>query len=135
MRPIEQKISLRNFQQAKYAETAKRTLCLHFPFLRYPLTRMMLVFICSNPMQLLITVSRQSLYIINELNRLHLVSNEQLRGKTVTEQAQVLQWIEYGEREINPTSATLVYPCMGIMQFNKQNHERAKDELKRNRPF
>jgi elongation factor 1-gamma len=35
-----------------------------------------------------------------------------------------------GEREINPTSATLVYPCMGIMQFNKQNNERAKDELK-----
>jgi elongation factor 1-gamma len=61
----------------------------------------------------------------------YFVSNEQLRGKTLAEQAQVLQWIEYGEREINPTSATLVYPCMGIMQFNKQNNERAKDELKR----
>jgi elongation factor 1-gamma len=60
----------------------------------------------------------------------HFLSNEQLRGKTLAEQSQVLQWIEYGEREINPTSATLVYPCMGIMQFNKQNHERAKDELK-----
>ncbi|CAF0828470.1 unnamed protein product [Adineta ricciae] len=59
----------------------------------------------------------------------HFLSNEQLRGKTPAEQAQVLQWIEYGEREINPASATLVYPCMGIMQFNKQNHERAKDEL------
>lgn len=59
----------------------------------------------------------------------HFLSNEQLRGKTVAEQSQVLQWIEYGEREINPTSATLVYPCMGIMQFNKQNHERAKTEL------
>jgi elongation factor 1-gamma len=60
----------------------------------------------------------------------HFLSNEQLRGKTLAEQSQVLQWIEYGEREINPTSATLVYPSMGIMQFNKQNHERAKDELK-----
>lgn len=60
----------------------------------------------------------------------HFLSNEQLRGKTVAEQAQVLQWVEYGEREIVPTSATLVYPCMGIMQFNKQNNERAKDELK-----
>jgi len=59
----------------------------------------------------------------------HFLSNEQLRGKTLAEQSQVLQWIEYGEREINPASATLVYPCMGIMQFNKQNHERAKDEL------
>jgi elongation factor 1-gamma len=60
----------------------------------------------------------------------HFLSNDQLRGKTLAEQSQVLQWIEYGEREINPVSATLVYPCMGIMQFNKQNHERAKDELK-----
>jgi elongation factor 1-gamma len=60
----------------------------------------------------------------------HFLSNEQLRGKTLAEQSQVLQWIEYGEREINPTSATLVYPCLGIMQFNKQNNERAKDELK-----
>ena len=68
--------------------------------------------------------------ITTDLTFLDLVSNEQLRSKTLAEQSQVLQWIEYGEREINPTSATLVYPCMGIMQFNKQNHERAKDELK-----
>jgi len=59
----------------------------------------------------------------------HFLSNEQLRGKTLAEQSQVLQWIEYGEREINPASATLVYPCMGIMQFNKQNYELAKDAL------
>ncbi len=67
---------------------------------------------------------------LNSLSFIVLVSNEQLRGKTLAEQSQVVQWIEYGEREINPTSATLVYPCMGIMQFNKQNNERAKDELK-----
>lgn len=60
----------------------------------------------------------------------HFLSNEQLRGKTPADQAQILQWIEYGEQEINPTSANLVYPCMGIMQFNKQNNERAKEELK-----
>jgi len=58
------------------------------------------------------------------------VSNDQLRGSTLAEQAEVIQWIDYGEREINPVSATLVYPCMGILQFNKQNNERAKDELK-----
>jgi elongation factor 1-gamma len=59
-----------------------------------------------------------------------LVANEQLRGKTLVEQSQIIQWIEYGEREITPVSATLVYPSMGILQFNKQNNERAKDELK-----
>ncbi|CAF3186979.1 unnamed protein product [Rotaria socialis] len=57
------------------------------------------------------------------------LSNEQLRGNTLAEQAQVLQWINFGESDINPASATLVYPCMGIMQFNKQNNERAKTEL------
>ncbi|CAF0760065.1 unnamed protein product [Didymodactylos carnosus] len=60
----------------------------------------------------------------------HYLSNQQLRGKTLEEQSSVIQWIEYAEREIIPVSATLVYPCMGIMQFNKLNHERAKDELK-----
>jgi len=89
---------------------------------------MMLVLIYSNPMLLLIFVSL--LDISNESYFVYLVSNEQLRGKTAVEQAQVLQWIEYGEREINPASATLVYPSMGIMQFNKQNNERAKEELK-----
>ena len=89
---------------------------------------MMLAFIYSNRMQLLIFVSRKRTSSFKFL--IDLVSNEQLRGKSVAEQAQVLQWLEYGEREIVPTSATLVYPCMGIMQFNKQNNERAKDELK-----
>jgi elongation factor 1-gamma len=60
----------------------------------------------------------------------HYLANEQLRGKTLTEQSQVFQWIEYGEREITPVSSTLVYPCMGILQFNRSNNERAKDELK-----
>jgi elongation factor 1-gamma len=60
----------------------------------------------------------------------HYLSNEQLRGKTSVEQSEVLQWIEYGEREITPVSTTLVYPCMGILQFNKSNNEHAKDELK-----
>ena len=58
------------------------------------------------------------------------VSNEQLHGQSLAEQSEVLQWVEYAEREISPVSTTLVYPCMGILQFNKNNNERAKDELK-----
>ena len=46
------------------------------------------------------------------------------------EQSEVLQWIEYGEREINPVSVTLVYPCLGILQFNRNSNEQAKDQLK-----
>ena len=97
---------------------------------RYPLMRMMLVFIYSKQTPLLISVCILIEHWISSLTLARLsVSNEQLRGKTLVEQSQVLQWIEYADREINPTSATLVYPCMGIMQFNKQNNERAKSEL------
>lgn len=93
----------------------------------------MLVFNYLKPMQSLFFVSRLGVCFFVHLKSIHfcLVSNEQLRGKTLAEQSQVLQWVNYGESEINPASATLVYPCMGIMQFNKQNNERAKAELQR----
>lgn len=57
------------------------------------------------------------------------MSNEQLRGKTAAEKAEVFQWIEYSGKEISPVSATLVYPCMGILQFNTNSHEHAKAQL------
>lgn len=87
------------------------------------------VFNFSKPMPLLISVRSIIIECINSM-MFFLVSNDQLRGRTNAEQAQVLQWLQYGEREINPVSATLVYPCMGIMQFNKSNNDRAKEELK-----
>ncbi|CAF3614083.1 unnamed protein product [Rotaria sordida] len=60
----------------------------------------------------------------------HFLSNEQLRGTTLVEQSEIIQWIEYSEREIYPVSTTLVYPCMAILQFNKSHNEHAKAELK-----
>lgn len=59
-----------------------------------------------------------------------LVSNEQLRGQTLSQQSEIFQWLEYGDREIIPVSNTLVYPCLGILQFNHRNNEQAKNELK-----
>lgn len=61
----------------------------------------------------------------------YFLSNDQLRGQTPVEQSQVFQWIEYSDREIAPVSQTLVYPCMGILQFNKNQNEHAKSELKK----
>lgn len=87
------------------------------------------VFNFSKPMPLLISVRSILIECIYSM-MFFLVSNDQLRGRTNAEQAQVLQWLQYGEREINPVSATLVYPCMGIMQFHKSNNDRAKEELK-----
>jgi len=58
------------------------------------------------------------------------VANETLRGANVKDQAHVQQWINFADSEILPSAATWVFPTLGIMQYNKQNTERAKQEVK-----
>merc|ERR1712025_1118056 len=59
------------------------------------------------------------------------VGNEQLRGKAPLDQAQVVAWMNFADNEILPASCTWVFPCLGIMQFNKGNTERAKEDVKK----
>ncbi|XP_074647593.1 elongation factor 1-gamma-like [Tubulanus polymorphus] len=59
------------------------------------------------------------------------VGGEKLHGKTPTEQALVEQWISFADCEIVPSSCTWVFPCLGIIQFNKQNTERAKQDIQK----
>merc|ERR1712212_893337 len=59
------------------------------------------------------------------------VANEQLRGKSALEQAQVVSWMNFADNEILPASCTWVFPCLGIMQFNKGSTERAKEDVKK----
>merc|ERR1711931_159935 len=59
------------------------------------------------------------------------VANEQLRGKTALDQAQVVAWMNFADNEILPASCTWVFPCLGIMQFNKGNTERAKEDVQK----
>lgn len=59
------------------------------------------------------------------------VSNDQLRGKTDLERAQVVQWLSFAESEILPYSSAWVFPLLGIMHYNKNNVDRAKDDAKR----
>lgn len=59
------------------------------------------------------------------------VANEQLRGTSPMDQAQVVAWMSFADNEILPASCTWVFPCMGIMQFNKGNTERAKEDVRR----
>lgn len=35
------------------------------------------------------------------------------------------------DNEVLPASCTWVFPCLGIMQFNKGNTERAKEDVKK----
>jgi len=59
------------------------------------------------------------------------VANEQLRGKAAMDQAQIVSWMNFADNEILPASCTWVFPCLGIMQFNKGSTERAKEDVKK----
>jgi len=58
------------------------------------------------------------------------VANEQLRGKTDLEKAQVLQWVSFADSEILPSSCAWVFPLLGILPYNKRTEERAKEDVK-----
>jgi len=62
----------------------------------------------------------------------YFVANEQLRGgKDPLAQSQILQWLNYADSDILPAACTWVFPCLGIMQFNKNATERAKEDVKK----
>jgi len=48
------------------------------------------------------------------------VASDVLRGTTPTDAAYVHQWMEFADSEIMPAALTWVFPCIGIMQYNKQ---------------
>jgi len=59
------------------------------------------------------------------------LANEQLRGKSLEDQAFVQQWISFADNEILPPTCSWVFPCMGIIAFNKSAAEKAKGDLRR----
>ncbi|XP_075232700.1 elongation factor 1-gamma [Lycorma delicatula] len=68
---------------------------------------------------------------ITESNAIaYYVANAQLRGKNDVEKAQIIQWLSFADSEILPSSCTWVFPCLGIMKFDKQAAKQAKDDIK-----
>lgn len=59
------------------------------------------------------------------------VGNDQLRGVTLEDRTHVLQWLSFGDSEILPPACTWIFPLLGIIQYNKQNADKAKDDVKR----
>lgn len=57
------------------------------------------------------------------------VANEQLRGKSEVEKAQVVQWLSFADSEIIPASCTWVFPLLGIIPYEKQTVESAKEDV------
>ncbi|XP_058795494.1 elongation factor 1-gamma [Phymastichus coffea] len=73
---------------------------------------------------------------ITESNAIaYYVANDQLRGKSDLEHAQVMQWLSFADSEILPASSAWVFPLLGIMPYNKQNVEAAKDDVKKTLTF
>merc|ERR1711892_1322396 len=70
--------------------------------------------------------------ILTESNAIaYYVANEELRGGSdAAARAQVIQWMCMADNEILPASCTWVFPTIGIMQFNKNATERAKEDIK-----
>lgn len=58
------------------------------------------------------------------------VSNEQLRGKTDFEKAEVLSFLSFADSELLPAIHAWVFPILGIIQYQKNNVERAKLDVK-----
>merc|ERR1719295_972491 len=59
------------------------------------------------------------------------VANKELQGSDDKSAALVQQWISFSDNEILPAACTWVFPCLGIVQYNKQDTERAKDQIKK----
>ncbi|KAG8197480.1 hypothetical protein JTE90_007219 [Oedothorax gibbosus] len=59
------------------------------------------------------------------------VGNDQLNGKTQLEKAEILMWINFADSEVLYPACTWIFPCLGIVQYNKQSTEKAKEDIKR----
>merc|ERR1711990_479650 len=70
--------------------------------------------------------------LLTESNAIaYYVANDELRGGSDSSaRAQVVQWMAMADNEILPAACTWVFPTMGIMQFNKNATERAKEDVK-----
>jgi elongation factor 1-gamma len=58
------------------------------------------------------------------------LANDTLRGTSHLDSALVQQWIEFADNDILPAYCTWLFPCLGILQYNKQNTEKAKEDIK-----
>lgn len=58
------------------------------------------------------------------------LASKQLRGLDDFSQSQIQQWISFADNEILPASCAWVFPLLGIMPFNKNSVERAKEDIK-----
>ena len=61
----------------------------------------------------------------------YFVANDQLRGNTAEERAQVLNWVQYGANDLSSAVASWVYPALSLVESTPAHVQRAKEDLKR----
>lgn len=59
------------------------------------------------------------------------VANEQLRGTSDFYRAEVQSFVSFADNELLPAVQSWVFPVIGIVPYNKNNVERAKEDLRR----
>jgi len=59
------------------------------------------------------------------------LANDQLRGSSLEERAQVLQWLNYGSTEVESAVASWVYPSLSLVESSQQNVQHAREDTKR----
>merc|ERR1712002_278227 len=59
----------------------------------------------------------------------HYVGNDATRGGA--NEAMVLNWISFADDVLEPAACTWVYPTLGMYQYNKQNTEKAREDVKK----
>ncbi|XP_058126962.1 elongation factor 1-gamma [Anopheles ziemanni] len=59
------------------------------------------------------------------------VANEQLRGANDFHRAEVQSFVSFADNELLPAVQSWVFPVIGIVPYNKNNVERAKEDLRR----
>uniref|UniRef100_A0A182JD04 Elongation factor 1-gamma n=1 Tax=Anopheles atroparvus TaxID=41427 RepID=A0A182JD04_ANOAO len=59
------------------------------------------------------------------------VANEQLRGTSDFLRAEVQSFVSFADNELLPAVQSWVFPVIGIVPYNKNNVERAKEDLRR----
>jgi elongation factor 1-gamma len=69
--------------------------------------------------------------LLTESNAIaYYLGNEELRGGAdAAARAQVVQWMSMADNDILPAACTWVFPTLGIMQFNKNGTDRAKEDV------
>merc|ERR1712170_219065 len=70
--------------------------------------------------------------ILTESNAIaYYVANDELRGGSDAKaRAQVMQWMCWADNEVLPAACNWAFPTLGIMQFNKTQTERSKEDIK-----